>query len=168
MNRKNLNPDYKDHRKHVKLTHWGAYDTKEEETEALMDQLWRLQDYLEYLPVQQITMEKLEADDIIAYIAKGLSGKSKKVTIVSTDRDFLQLVDDTVEVYNPRQKKFFNSENILEAIKVHPNNYNIVKTLSGDPADGTNVGAVRLGRRVGGPVSGRAPAIPPDSVPHHP
>lgn len=136
MNRRNMNADYKEHRKHVKLTHWGAYDTKEEETAALVDQLIRLQDYLDCLPVQQIVMEKLEADDIIAYIAKGLSGKSKKVTIVSTDGDFFQLIDPTIQVYSPIRKELFTEENIGNVINVHPHNYNLVKALSGDPADG--------------------------------
>ena len=38
-------------------------------------------------------MEKLEADDIIAYLAKNASSQhNKKVTIVSSDKDFFQLI----------------------------------------------------------------------------
>ena len=82
-NRKNINPDYKAQRATSRITHWGLYDTKEQETEALIGQLYRVQDYLECLPVQQIGIEKLEADDIIAYLAKRASSFNKKVTIVS-------------------------------------------------------------------------------------
>lgn len=135
-NRKNIDPNYKAQRATSRITHWGLYDTKAEETEALIGQLLRTQDYLECLPVQQIMMEKLEADDIIAYIAKNASVSNvKKCTIISSDKDFLQLVDDTVEVYAPVKKKTFTESNIFEELKVLPENYNIVKALLGDNSD---------------------------------
>lgn len=135
-NRKNLDPNYKAQRATARITHWGLYDTKEEETEALIGQLYRVQDYLETLPVHQLMMEKLEADDIMAYLAKVASAsKVKKCTIVSSDKDFLQLVDDTIEVYAPVKKKTFTKSNIQEELGVHPTNYNIVKSLLGDNSD---------------------------------
>lgn len=136
-NRKNINPEYKAQRATARITHWGLYDSKAEETEALIGQLYRLQDYLDCLPMQQIMMEKLEADDIIAYLAKEASGSPRvdKVTIVSSDKDFLQLIDDTIEVYAPVKKRTITNSNILDEIKVHPSNYNIVKALLGDNSD---------------------------------
>jgi len=134
-NRKNIDPNYKAQRATSRITHWGLYDTKEEETEALIGQLYRTQDYLECLPVQQMVMEKLEADDIMAYLAKRASNAGKKVTIVSSDKDFLQLVDDNIEVYAPVKKKTFDKSNIFEELKVLPTNYNIVKALLGDNSD---------------------------------
>src|SRR6056300_72732 len=126
-NRKNIDPNYKAQRATARITHWGLYDTKEEEQEALIGQLYRTQDYLDCLPVQQIMMEKLEADDIIAYLAKQASWNNKKVTIVSSDKDFLQLVNSNIEVYAPVKKKTFTKDNIFEELKVLPTNYNIVK-----------------------------------------
>tara|TARA_B100001564_G_scaffold160839_1_gene135230 strand:- start:2638 stop:3651 length:1014 start_codon:yes stop_codon:yes gene_type:complete len=135
-NRKNINPDYKAHRATSRITHWGLYDTKEQEMEALIGQLLRVQDYLECLPVVQLQMEKLEADDIMAFIAKQSSiSKVKKCTIISSDKDFLQLVDDTIEVYAPVKKKTFTKDNIFDELKVLPVNYNIVKALLGDNSD---------------------------------
>ena len=134
-NRKNIDPNYKAQRATSRITHWGLYDTKEEETEALIGQLFRTQDYLECLPIQQMIMEKLEADDIMAYLAKRASSAGKKVTIVSSDKDFLQLVDDNIEVYAPVKKMTFNKDNIFEELKVLPANYNIVKALLGDNSD---------------------------------
>ena len=135
-NRKNIDPNYKAQRATSRITHWGLYDTKAEETEALIGQLLRTQDYLECLPIQQIMMEKLEADDIIAYIAKNASASNvKKCTIISSDKDFLQLVDNTIEVYAPVKKKTFTESNIFEELKVLPENYNIVKALLGDNSD---------------------------------
>ncbi len=134
-NRKNIDPNYKAQRATARITHWGLYDTREQEQEALIGQLYRTQDYIECLPIQQIGLDKLEADDIIAYLAKQASGSNKKVTIVSSDKDFLQLVDDTIEVYAPVKKKTFTTENIFEELKVLPENYNTVKALLGDNSD---------------------------------
>ena len=134
-NRKNIDPNYKAQRATSRITHWGLYDTKAEEQEALIGQLYRTQDYINCLPIHQIVMEKLEADDIIAYLAKQASKNNKKVTIVSSDKDFLQLIDSNINVYAPVKKKTFNQSNILEEIKVLPENYNIVKALLGDNSD---------------------------------
>ena len=135
-NRKNIDPNYKAQRATSRITHWGLYDNKEQETEALIGQLYRVQDYLECLPVHQIGLEKLEADDIIAYIAQKASISSvKKCTIISSDKDFLQLVDDTIEVYAPVKKRTFTQDNIFEELKVLPENYNVVKALLGDNSD---------------------------------
>ena len=135
-NRKNIDPNYKAQRATSRITHWGLYDTKEEETEALIGQLYRTQDYLDCLPVHQLVMDKLEADDIMAWIAKKASYSNvKKCTIVSSDKDFLQLVDDTIEVYAPVKKKTFTKGNIFEELKVLPENYNVVKALLGDNSD---------------------------------
>ena len=134
-NRKNINPDYKAQRASSRITHWGLYDTREEEQEALIGQLYRTQDYLDCLPLQQLGIEKLEADDIIAYIAKRASLAGKKVTIVSSDKDFLQLINPNVDVYAPVKKKTLTIDNIKQEIGVLPQNYNIVKALLGDNSD---------------------------------
>ena len=134
-NRQNIDPNYKAQRATSRITHWGLYDTKEQEMEALIGQLFRVQDYLDCLPLQQIGIEKLEADDIIAYLAKRASSAGKKVTIVSSDKDFFQLIDKNIEVYAPVKKKTFTFENVKEEIGVLPQNYNIVKALLGDNSD---------------------------------
>ena len=72
----------------------------------------------------------------MAWIAKKASNSNvKKCTIVSSDKDFLQLVDDTVEVYAPVKKKTFTKDNIFDELKVLPENYNVVKALLGDNSD---------------------------------
>ena len=81
-------------------------------------------------------MEKLEADDIMAYIGKQASiSNVKKLTIISSDKDFMQLVDDTVEVYAPIKKTLYTKKNIKDALQVVPENYNLVKALLGDNSD---------------------------------
>lgn len=134
-NRKNIDPNYKAQRATAKITHWGLYDTREQEQEALIGQLYRAQDYLECLPVHQLVLEKLEADDIMAYLAKRASSAGKKVTIVSSDKDFIQLVDKNISIYSPIKKKIINESNAIDDIKVIPKNYNILKALLGDNSD---------------------------------
>lgn len=134
-NRKNIDPNYKAQRATARITHWGLYDSREEEQEALIGQLYRTQDYLECLPIHQLVMDKLEADDIMAYLAKEGSRTNKKVTIVSSDKDFLQLVDNNIQVYAPIKKKTITMDNVLNEIQVLPQNYNIVKALLGDHSD---------------------------------
>jgi len=134
-NRQNIDPNYKAQRATSRITHWGLYDTKEQEMEALIGKLYRLQDYIECLPIHQLLIDKLEADDIIAYLAKRASNVDKKVTIVSSDKDFLQLVDKNIEIYAPVKKKTFDVNNIVQEIGVLPENYNIVKALLGDNSD---------------------------------
>ena len=122
-NRKNIDPNYKAQRATSRITHWGLYDTREQEQEALIGQLFRTQDYLDCLPMQQMIVEKLEADDIMAYVAKRASDAGKKVTIVSSDKDFLQLVNENIEVYAPVKKKTFTVDNKFQVLKVLPKNY---------------------------------------------
>lgn len=134
-NRKNIDPEYKATRQHMRITNWGVYSDKTEELEALTYQAERVRDYLECLPVVTLSRDKLEADDIIAFLARKVAQAGKKATIVSTDQDFLQLVDDNIEVYSPIKKVTYDHTNVQEQIKVLPENYNIVKALTGDNSD---------------------------------
>jgi DNA polymerase-1 len=111
------------------------YDSREEERESMAAQMGRLFDYLECLPVDIISIEKVEADDIISFVAQGLAGTGRKATIVSSDKDFLQIVKPNIEVYAPIKKRTITHENILEEISVHPTNYLLTKALLGDNSD---------------------------------
>lgn len=134
-NRQRMNSEYKAQRANSTITNWGLYNNKAEEQESLTNQLYRIQDYLECLPVHEIMLEKLEADDIIAYIAKQGSRGNKKITIVSSDMDFLQLVDENIQVYSPIKKKTVTYKNAKDVVGVVPENYNILKALVGDSSD---------------------------------
>ena len=82
-----------------------------------------------------VELMNFEADDLIATYVDKILSQGAKVTIVSSDKDFLQLVDDTVEVYAPIKKKTFTKSNVIDEIKVLPQNYNLVKALLGDSSD---------------------------------
>ena len=52
-----------------RITNWDAFDDLEDEHDAKVDQMVRIIQYLKTLPVKTVTLPKVEADDIIAYIS---------------------------------------------------------------------------------------------------
>lgn len=135
QNRKNADSNYKAQRLHTGVIHWDLYDTKVEEIDSMNEQISRLQDYLACLPLQFVQIDKLEADDEIAFIVQEASKRGEKSIIVSTDKDFLQLIDENTRVYSPVKKVLYDHTNVVEALQVLPENYNIVKALVGDASD---------------------------------
>ena len=134
--RKNLLPEYKSGRDLQRITNWDAFDDLEDEHDAKVDQMVRIIQYLKVLPVKTVTLPKVEADDIIAYMADIIPQKPEdKVFIVSSDKDFLQLVNENVIVYRPMEKEFYTEETIREKYNMHPQNFIIHKTLLGDNSD---------------------------------
>jgi DNA polymerase-1 len=111
------------------------FATIEDEQEAMRWQFSRLVSYLDNLPVTFISIDGIEADDTIAYIADMYQGISKKITIVSTDRDFYQLISPTIQVWSPIKKKMYDEQALLDEFGVHPNNYVIYRTFTGDTSD---------------------------------
>jgi DNA polymerase-1 len=98
-------------------------------------QMHRLVEYLQCLPLTLISIDKVEADDTISYLAQKFAANNKKVTIVSSDKDFLQIVDENIEVYSPIKKKTYQKKDIQQEIGVLPENYLIMKALLGDNSD---------------------------------
>tara|TARA_R110000803_G_scaffold27058_7_gene63449 strand:- start:375 stop:1139 length:765 start_codon:yes stop_codon:yes gene_type:complete len=136
MNRKNILPEYKSGRENQKITNWGAFDNVEEEHDAKVDQMVRIIQYLKTLPVKTVSIDKVEADDIIAYLShKALKQPGDKAYIVSSDKDFLQLVSDEVVVYRPMEKKFYTKDHFQKTYNMSPQNFIIYKTLMGDSSD---------------------------------
>lgn len=127
-----LFPDYKANRKLTRLTNWDTFDNREEESDAITNQIVRLIHYLKCLPVDLISVQKVEADDVIGHLTKILP---EKVVIMSTDQDFIQLVSDRVTVYNPFKKQFITPEFVKNKFKMSPLNYLNYKVLVGDVSD---------------------------------
>ena len=134
--RKNLLPEYKSGRDLQRITNWDAFDNKEDEDDAKVDQIVRIIQYLKTLPVKTIGIPKVEADDVIAYLSSIIPQSPKdKVFIVSSDKDFLQLVNDNVVVYRPMEKEFYTKETVVDKFKMSPHNFILYKTLMGDNSD---------------------------------
>lgn len=130
-NRKNLYSDYKGNRKLKRITNWSSFDNLEEESASMSQQMLRLIDYLQQLPVSIITRDKLEADDIIGYLAP----KFNQSVIMSADQDFLQLCSDSVQVYSPIKKKFYGPKEVFDEYGLWPQNFINYKVLMGDTSD---------------------------------
>jgi DNA polymerase-1 len=135
MNRKNIDSNYKANRENIRITNWGMFDSKQEEKDSMNDQIQRLHDYLECLPVTSIIYDKIEADDIISFIAQHKASKGSKVTIVSSDKDFFQIVNENISIYSPIKKKVYNLDDVKKELGVTPENYLIIKALIGDQSD---------------------------------
>ena len=136
--RKKIYGDYKGNR--ANKTRLRRHDhqnfaTIEDEQEAMRYQFSRLVSYLDNLPVTFLSIDGIEADDTIAYIAQMYETISKNVTIVSTDRDFYQLISPVLQVWSPIKKKMYDTETLIEEFGVHPNNYVVYRTFTGDNSD---------------------------------
>ena len=94
--------EYKEGRKMVGMRR-GFTTSAKEEKEAFARQLELLKSSLDHLPMKQVAVKYLEADDAIAYMAKKVI--DKKSIIVTTDRDYLQLVDENISVFRPVKTK---------------------------------------------------------------
>lgn len=138
--RKRIDSRYKANRENsTAVVNWDVFDNKEESEHSTKNQLERLGDYLSALPVHVLRLPKLEADDIIAYLCTQY-GKFKSSIIVSSDKDFLQLASDSVEIYRPIQKEFMTKEKVVQKFKVLPQNFAIYRAILGDTSD--NLGKI--------------------------
>ena len=142
INRKNLLPEYKSGRNLTRITNWDVFDSLEEEHDSKINQTVRLIHYLRCLPVKTISINKVEADDIIAYLSSTLSSKyDSKVFILSNDRDFIQLVNNNITVYRPAEKEFYTKDTVKKNFGVLAENFILYKTLLGDQSD--KVGGIK-------------------------
>lgn len=91
-------------------------------------------DLLSSLGIPQVRCADVEADDLIAYISAHLhTGQSM---IVSTDKDFLQLIEERrIRVHSPIKKKTYDADSFLVEFGILPQNYAIMKSLVGDGSD---------------------------------
>ena len=131
-NKRYIYPDYKANRGISRVTNWDSFESQQEESEAITNQLVRLIYYLKTLPLDLIVIDKIEADDVIGYITGKIDGE---VTIMSSDKDYLQLVSDIVTIYSPIKKKFYDRDMVLTEYGVTPKNFLTQKILLGDSGD---------------------------------
>ena len=140
--RSKIYPEYKATRKVKKRLNrnvdWGTAPADEEE--SMKQQMGRLIEYLEQLPLTLVCIDGIEADDTIAYISQQLLTDSD-IFIMSTDKDFLQLVDDRVKVWSPTKKKLYTKNEVFEEYGIPSRNILTYRVLDGDKSD--NIGGIR-------------------------
>ena len=79
----------------------------------------------------------MEADDVIAYLSKTLPKKpDDRSFIISSDKDFLQLIDHNTVVYRPMERKYYTEQTVKDTFNMTPHNFLLYKLLMGDSSDG--------------------------------
>ena len=136
--RRKMYPEYKAKRKtNIRLNRAYDFETIEEERANMIRQIQRTIEYLDFLPITMLSIDNVEADDIIAYTAKQVLTDSK-VTIMSSDKDFLQLVDDRISVWSPTKKKLYRPEQVMEEYGIPSHNLLMYRIFDGDKSDNIN------------------------------
>ncbi len=82
-----------------------------------------------------IELLNYEADDLIATYAKQITSAGAKVTIISSDKDLMQLVSNNIRLYDPMKSKVIGEKEVLEKFGVKPNQVIDVQSLAGDSSD---------------------------------
>ena len=137
--RQKIYPEYKGTRKVKRRLNrnvdWGTAPADEQQ--SMKQQMGRLIEYLEQLPLTLVSVDGIEADDTMAYISQQLLPKSDCI-LMSTDKDFIQLVDDRVKVWSPTKKKLYNKQAVLEEFGIPSRNMLTYRILDGDKSDNIN------------------------------
>ena len=76
-----------------------------------------------------------EADDLIATYVNQILEKGARVTIVSSDKDLMQLYKKNVRIYDPMKNKFISEDDIIKKFGVSSNQVIDVQSLAGDSSD---------------------------------
>jgi DNA polymerase-1 len=90
---------------------------------------------VEAFNVAQVEMEGYEADDLIATYAKQASKRGDQVTIVSIDKDLMQLVDENISMLDTMKNRIIKEPEVFEKFGVGPERVIDVQALAGDSSD---------------------------------
>ena len=82
-----------------------------------------------------IELINYEADDLLATYAKQIVDAGAKVTVISSDKDLMQLVSEKIRLYDPMKNKVLGENEVFEKFGVKPNQVIDVQSLAGDPSD---------------------------------
>ncbi len=103
--------------------------------EDLVPQFALIRDAIRAFNVPCIEKENYEADDLLATYAVQCAAKGAKVTIVSSDKDLMQLVSENVEMLDSMKNRFIGPDEVVEKFGVGPEKVIDVQALAGDSAD---------------------------------
>lgn len=109
--------------------------------DELREQMPVIKEVLKQMNIAICEIEGFEADDIIGTIAKENEKAGRPVTILSGDRDMLQLASETIKISIPKTKsgltttEYYYAKDVVELYNVSPQAFIDVKGLMGDPSD---------------------------------
>ena len=115
--------------------------TRKPMAEELREQVPLMKDMLRAMGVTVVEKEGYEADDLLGTIAKQSEAKGLEVSVVSGDRDLLQLATDHIKIRIPKTKRTgteiedYYAKDVVEKYQVTPIEFIDVKALMGDTAD---------------------------------
>ncbi len=135
--RRKIYKGYKGKRKPPKRPYRFQEMDLENDKESMRRQINRLIEYLSNLPVTIVTIDNIEADDTIAYITENVLADSK-ISIMSSDKDFLQLVSDRVSVWSPTKKILYDRYRVQDEYKMLCENMIYYRIVDGDKSDNIN------------------------------
>jgi len=133
--RKTMDKNYKAGRKPIRLNRAIRNLTEDEELANKMWQQRRIIEYMNEMPIIQVLIPQIEADDIISYVTQMKHYKGWQKIIVSNDRDFMQLCDDETVLWRPTVNEMLNTKRIVETTGVHPRNMALARAMAGDTSD---------------------------------
>jgi len=142
--KRTMNKNYKEGRKPVRFNRRMIKLDPDQEIKNKAYQQIRTMKYLNELPIIQIIIDYVEADDIISYAVQHTKYKDYDKLIVSSDKDFYQLVNDKTAIFRPIQKKVITLDILNEEFGIHPNNFALARAIAGDPSDNLK-GVPRVG-----------------------
>ena len=106
-----------------------------EAPEDLVPQFPLIRDATRAFNVPCIEMEGFEADDLIATYARLASEAGWRVTVVSSDKDLMQLVTDGIDMFDPMKNRPIGRAEVIEKFGVPPEKVVDVQSLAGDSVD---------------------------------
>lgn len=135
LRRRNIDKNYKEGRRPVKLNRSQYYSDIPDTSENRDNQLKILIEILYETPVTQIYVEDCEADDIISYLVKTKKCSQKSI-IVTSDKDYYQLLDDNTKIWSPNKKILIDEKYVLDKWNIPANNFCLARCFAGDVSDG--------------------------------
>ncbi len=138
--------------------------TRKPMPEELMQQVPVIQDVLRAMKVPVIMQGGFEADDILGTIAKAAEAEGKDVSLVSGDRDLLQLASDKILIRIPKTKRGgteiedYHTAEVIEKYGITPEQVIDMKGLMGDTADNIP-GVPGVGEKTAGKILAAFPTI---------
>ncbi|MEC7179553.1 MAG: DNA polymerase I, partial [Pseudomonadota bacterium] len=106
-----------------------------EAPEDLAPQFEYIRKSVQAFNLPSVELLNYEADDLIATYVEKILKKGAKVTIVSSDKDLMQLYKKNVRIYDPMKNKFISEEDVFKKFGVNSNKVIDVQALAGDSSD---------------------------------
>ena len=123
-------------RKNFRNEIYYDYKANRSETpEDLVPQFKYIRKSVEAFNLPSVELINYEADDLIATYSEQVLKEGAKVTIISSDKDLMQLYKKNIRIYDPMKNKFISNEDIDKKFGVSPEKVVDVQALAGDSSD---------------------------------